>query len=122
MKTINVGLIGFGFIGKVHTIAYRSMPLCLSQPSVTANLMALLRSRLDTEREAMQAAGFGRCTTAPDEFYARPLQLVDICTRNNLHLEQCRRAIEAGMAVYCEKPLSFRISRGKLQTNCRRDE
>ena len=57
MKTINVGLIGFGFIGKVHTIAYRAIPLCISRPAVTANLTALLRSQLDTEREAMQAAG-----------------------------------------------------------------
>jgi len=107
MKTINVGLIGFGFIGKVHTIAYRAIPLCISRPAVTANLTALLRSQLETEREATQAAGYGLCTTSPDEFFAQPLQLVDICTPNNLHLEQCRRALEAGVAVYCEKPLAM---------------
>jgi len=106
MKTINVGLIGLGFIGKVHTIAYKDIPLCINHPLVGANLSALLRSRLDTEQEATGGAGYGVTTTSPDEFFSQPLQLVDICTPNNLHLEQCQRAIAAGMSVYCEKPLA----------------
>ena len=52
MKNINVGLIGFGYIGKVHTIAYGNIPLCISRPAVTANLTAVLRSQLETERDA----------------------------------------------------------------------
>lgn len=117
MKTINVGLIGFGFIGKVHTIAYRDIPLCISQPAVTANLTALLRSQLDTEREAMHAAGYDLCTTSPDDFFTQPLGLVDICTPNNLHLEQCRRALESGAAVYCEKPLAMSFDEALLMAD-----
>lgn len=114
MKTINVGLIGLGYIGKVHAIAYRDIPLCISRPAVTANLSAVLRSRLDTEQEAMQAAGFGVRTTSPDEFYSQPLQLVDVCTPNHLHLEQCRRALGAGIPVYCEKPLALDYAEAQL--------
>lgn len=117
MKTINVGLIGFGYIGKVHTIAYRDIPLCLSRPSVKANLTAVLRSQLDTEKEAMQAAGFEVCTTSPDEFFAQKLDVVDICTPNYLHLEQCRRALERGMAVYCEKPLAMSSEEARLMAD-----
>ena len=106
MKQINVGLIGFGYIGKLHTVAYKDIPLCIGKPLVTANPAALLRSRLDTEVEAMQGADFNLVTTSPDEFYAQPLDLVDVCTPNDLHLEQCQRALGAGVAVYCEKPIT----------------
>jgi predicted dehydrogenase len=106
MKELNLGLIGFGYIGKLHTTAYKDIPLCISQPLVTANPTGLLRSRLDTEVEAMHGAGFSLVTTSPDEFYAQPMDLVDICTPNDLHLEQCQRALGAHVAVYCEKPLA----------------
>lgn len=107
MKTINVGLIGFGFIGKVHNIAYRDIPLCIGHPEVRANMTALLRSQLGTEQAAMDEAGYRLCTTSPDDFFSQPLGLVDICTPNNLHLEQCQRALEAKLPVYCEKPLAM---------------
>lgn len=114
MRTINVGLIGFGYIGKIHTIAYRDLPLCLGQAGVAPNLAAVLRSQLETEKEAMQAAGFEVCTASPDEFFDQPLDVVDICTPNYLHLEQCRRALERGMAVYCEKPLAMSYEEARL--------
>lgn len=117
MRTIHVGLIGFGYIGKIHTVAYRDIPLCLAQPGVALKLSAVLRSRLDTEKEAMQAAGFEVCTTSPDEFFAQPLDVVDICTPNYLHLGQCRRALERGMAVYCEKPLAMSYAEARLMAD-----
>jgi predicted dehydrogenase len=106
MKEINVGLIGLGYIGKIHTIAYQDIPLCFNNPPIRPHLAAVLRSRLDTEDEAMKAAGFEIATTDPDEFFAQPLDVVDICTPNHLHREQAERALKAGMAVYCEKPLA----------------
>ncbi|MCZ7552904.1 MAG: Gfo/Idh/MocA family oxidoreductase [Anaerolineales bacterium] len=114
MKTINVGLVGLGYIGKVHAIAYRNIPMCISQPQVKANLTAVLRSKLDTEQEAMDAAGFELRTTSPEEFFAQPLHLVDICTPNNLHMEGCRQALAAKMAVYCEKPLAMSYEEAAL--------
>ena len=116
MKTIHVGLIGFGYIGKIHTLAYRGIPLCIRQPAVTPHLTALLRSRLDTDRAAMTESGYPLYTTSPDEFFAQPLELVDICTPNHLHLEQCRRALEAGLAVYCEKPLAMNFEQARYLT------
>jgi len=105
-KEINVGLIGLGYIGKIHALAYRDIPYCYANAPVKANLVAVLRSQLDTEQEVMQQAGFQVMTTHPDEFFAQKLDVVDICSPNNLHREQAERALRAGMAVYCEKPLA----------------
>jgi len=56
-KELNVGLIGLGYIGKVHATAYRDIPICISQPKATSNLTAVLRSRLDTDQDVMRSAG-----------------------------------------------------------------
>ena len=117
MKTINVGLIGFGYIGKVHTIAYRDIPLCIGRPEVRANMTALLRSQLGTEQAAMDEAGYRLCTTSPDDFFLQPLGLVDICTPNHLHLEECQRALEAKLPVYCEKPLAVTFEQAHQLAN-----
>ena len=96
--------IGLGYIGKIHSIAYRDISLCFGNPAVTASLAAVLRSRLDSEVEAMKS--FAVATTDPDEFYAQPLDVVDVCTTNRLHREHVQRALRSGLAVYCEKPLA----------------
>jgi predicted dehydrogenase len=116
-KVINVGLIGLGYIGKIHAIAYRDIPQCFGQPAVMPRLTAVLRSHLDTEREAMQAAGFELATSDPDEFYAQPLDVVDVCTPNYLHLEHARRALQSGLAVYCEKPLACTLQDARAMLN-----
>lgn len=103
-EKINVGLIGLGYIGKIHTIAYRDIPFCFPKTPVIANLVAVLRSRLDSATEAMES--FTTATTDPAEFYAQPLDVVDICSPNHLHREHAQHALESGLAVYCEKPLA----------------
>jgi predicted dehydrogenase len=103
-RELNVGLIGLGYIGKMHAIAYRAIPFCFSNAPVLPRLAAVLRSRVDTEIEAMRS--FEVATTDPDEFYAQPLDVVDVCTPNCLHREHVQRALESQLAVYCEKPLA----------------
>ena len=106
METVNIGLIGLGYIGKVHTIAYRDIPLCFQPPGAMPRLRGLLRHRLDPDDPAPEAAGFETVTDDESAFFGLPLDVVDICTPNFLHLEQARKALESGAAVYCEKPLS----------------
>nr|MBC7243811.1 Gfo/Idh/MocA family oxidoreductase [Chloroflexota bacterium] len=103
-KKMNIGLIGLGYIGKIHTIAYRDIPFCFPKSPVVANLVAVLRSRLDSEEEAMNS--FALATTDQAKFYAQPLDIVDICSPNYLHRQHAQRALESGLAVYCEKPLA----------------
>jgi predicted dehydrogenase len=103
-KELNVGLIGLGYIGKIHTIAYRDVPLVYGKAPVMANLAAVLRSQLGTESEAMSS--YALATTDPAEFFAQPLDIVDVCSPNCLHRQHVEPALRAGMAVYCEKPLA----------------
>ena len=110
---IKVGLIGLGFIGKVHATAYRNIPLCYSKPQCTAEPSAVLRSQLDTEQALMDELDFDLRTTDPAEFFARPYDLVDVCTPNALHREQTLAAIAQGSHVYCEKPLAMDLEQAR---------
>jgi len=107
MKEIRVGLVGFGMIGKMHTLAYRSLVLSAKEPRVTPRLVALLRSQLSTGGTQATSSGFELVTTDPVQFYAQRPDAVDICTPNDLHFNQVKEALSAGAAVYCEKPLGL---------------
>ncbi len=107
MKEIRIGLIGFGTIGKLHTLAYRNLPISTKNPKVTPRLIALQRSQLAKDADLADASDFQVVTLSPDEFYAQQLDAVDICTPNRLHFSQVQRALAEGVAVYCEKPLAM---------------
>lgn len=113
VKALNIGLIGLGYIGKIHLTAYQDIPLCINKPQAVANMTAVLRSRLDTEEEAMRASGFSIKTTNPEEFFAAPLDIVDVCSPNHLHLDQVSQALKLGFNVYCEKPLTRNYQEAK---------
>lgn len=105
-KTLKVGLIGLGYIGKIHATAYRNIPLCFGEAPVVPELTAVLRSRVDTEEALTREIGFALVSQDREEFFRQPLDLVDICTPNFLHKEQIEEALNRGLPVYCEKPLA----------------
>ncbi|RLC85247.1 MAG: hypothetical protein DRI37_08145 [Chloroflexi bacterium] len=107
---VSVGLVGFGYIGKVHTLGYQGVQLCLPDPPVLPRLQAVLRRRIDPDDTSWREAGYQLATADPDTFFAQPLDIVDICTPNSQHREPVQRAIAAGMAVYCEKPLAHTLA------------
>jgi predicted dehydrogenase len=104
-KTLNVGLVGLGYIGKVHAIAYRDIALVFNEPQVTANLKAVLRTSLGRDKEFLQTAGIEMETTSLEEFFAQPLDLVDVCSPSAMHTQYVLEAARRGIPVYCEKPL-----------------
>ncbi|MBN2556468.1 MAG: Gfo/Idh/MocA family oxidoreductase, partial [Anaerolineales bacterium] len=114
--SLDVGLVGLGYIGQIHANAYKAIPLCFKQPAVTANLSGVLRSKLSTEVELMDGLGFEVRTTDPGAFYERRYDVVDICSPNFLHMEQVKAAIEHGAHVYCEKPLALNLEEARAMT------
>jgi predicted dehydrogenase len=107
MQEIRIGLIGFGMIGKLHTLAYRNLLLSAESLQVVPRLVALLRSVSSRDPDPLAQDAFEIVTRDPEEFFAQNLDVVDICTPNYLHISQAQRALEGGLAVYCEKPLGL---------------
>jgi predicted dehydrogenase len=112
-KTIGIGLIGSGFMGRSHAHALHAAPGIFDLP--VRPVMELLADVNEAvAAEAAKALGFARSTGDWKRLVADPaVDLVDITTPNTLHKPIALAAIAAGKAVYCEKPLAPNAAEAK---------
>jgi predicted dehydrogenase len=106
MKKLNVGLIGYGFMGRAHSNAFRKVG-----------------NFFDLDREIVMKAVCGRDASKVKPFAAKwgyesietdwrslvareDIDLVDICAPNDVHLEIAAAAAKAGKMILCEKPIA----------------
>jgi len=106
MDTLGVGVISFGFMGKMHTYNYRTMPLYYDPMPVNIKLMGVAEFNKELAEKAAAKGGFEFGTDNWRELIERDdIHIIDICSPNSLHTEQLLAAIEAGKHIYCDKPL-----------------
>ena len=114
MKTLGVGILGYGFMGKTHTYAYRTLPFYYDPLPVECQLKVVCTSRPDSAEAARSSGGFERCTTNPMDLIQAPdVDVVHICTPNHLHMDALQAAIRAGKHIYIEKPLVASLEQAK---------
>jgi predicted dehydrogenase len=107
METVGVGIIGYGFIGKVHAYAYRTIPFHYDPPPVAVRLVGVATARPETAEAARRHGGFETCTTDWRSLIERrDIQVINICSPNAVHPEQLAAAMAAGKHIYCDKPLT----------------
>jgi len=110
MPDLNVAMIGYAFMGKAHSNAWRQVGPFMA-PRVTPR-MKMICGR-DATEVAKAAALYGWEESATDwrEVVARDdIDLVDICTPGDTHAEIAIAAAAAGKAVLCEKPLANTVT------------
>lgn len=111
MQTDGVGMVGYGFIGKVHSVAYRSLPLLYDPIPAKTRLIGVATATAQSGQKAVEQAGFEFATTDYRELLARDdIQIVNICTPNDAHFEVVRDALKAGKHIYCDKPLALNVA------------
>lgn len=107
MTPPGIGLIGTGFTGKAHALAWRQARAVTGDvPEVRLELLC------DTPEDKAAAMadqfGFVRATGDWRALIADPkVDIVSITTPNNLHREMAIAALEAGKHVWCEKPMAL---------------
>lgn len=107
MKQINVGLIGGGFMGKAHSLAYSAVPMFFWPTEVMPVKHTVAEFNEKMAEEAATRFGFENSTGNWKTIIENPdIDLVDIATPNNSHAEIAIAALEAGKHVICEKPLA----------------
>jgi len=106
MKTLRIGLVGSGFMGKAHALAYRSASAVFRLP-VQPSLELLADVTADAAAMAARDLGFARSTGDWRALVSDPqVDVVSITTPNVLHAPIALAAIAAGKHVHCEKPLA----------------
>ncbi|MBQ9409477.1 MAG: Gfo/Idh/MocA family oxidoreductase [Clostridia bacterium] len=107
MKDIAIAVIGWGFMGRMHTHALRSIPLMYKNISFRPVLKCLCSGHMENAREGMAEAGFESCTDDWKTLLNRDdIDAVSICTPNSLHEEMAIAFLKAGKHVYLDKPLT----------------
>lgn len=106
-----VGIIGYGFMGKVHAYGYRSIPFYYDPSPLEVRLVAVATSSAATAEAARRHGGF---ETSTDDWRRlierRDISIVNICSPNGLHAEQLKAALAAGKHIYCDKPLTVTLA------------
>jgi len=103
MKTFNVGIIGFGYMGLMHAMSYENLKFYYKDiPSINIYAVAAAESKLATLPIAVEKHYTDWRHLVEDE----QVDIVDICSPNHLHAEMICAAIKAGKHIYCEKPLA----------------
>lgn len=106
MKTYNTGIIGFGFIGKVHAYAHLTMPLYYPQAGFQTRITHICTSSPATAKKgctqvqtAVPVTDYRDITENPD------IDIIHVCTPNHLHKDILLSAIKNNKHIYCDKPL-----------------
>ena len=112
-KALNVGMIGYGFMGRAHSNAYRKVG-----------------NFFDLDRQPVLKAVCGRNRAKAEDFARRwgyesvetdwrklvernDIDAVDICVPNDLHMDIAVAAAKAGKMILCEKPLARTTKEGQ---------
>ncbi|MGZ3389522.1 MAG: Gfo/Idh/MocA family protein [Isosphaeraceae bacterium] len=112
-KPLNIGLIGYGFMGRTHSNAYKRV-----------------NDFFDVEYRPVLKAVCGRTAPGAESFAEKwgyesvetdwrklverkDIDVIDICTPDNTHAEIAIAAAEAGKMVLCEKPLAMNLVEGQ---------
>lgn len=106
MKTYRAGIIGMGFIGRVHAYGHLNLPLFFDPLPFRTKVTCVCTSRPETAAREAERIGAAHGFTDFRAITENPeIDIVHICTPNDCHLEALRSAMAHGKHIYCDKPL-----------------
>jgi predicted dehydrogenase len=111
-QTLGVAAIGYAFMGKAHSQAWRNVSAYFDVPPLEQRVLV----GRDATQVAAAAKKFGWRETSTDwraVIERDDIQIVDVCTPGHLHAEVAIAALEAGKHVIVEKPIANSVDEAK---------
>ena len=116
-KTLNIGLVGYGFMGRTHSNAFLQAPHFFDLPFQPA-LTAVCARNLDRVKGFAENWGYRSIESDWRALVDRKdIDLIDIASPNDTHAEIAIAAAKAGKMVLCEKPLGRTGDEAKLMVD-----
>lgn len=110
---LNIGLIGYQFMGKAHSNAYRQANHFFDLP-VEINMHTICGRNEAAVTKAAETYGWKNVETDWRKVVENPeIDVIDVSTPGNLHAEIAIAAAKAGKAVWCEKPIGNTLQEAK---------
>ena len=114
MREVRVGLVGYNFMGRVHSNAYRQVRVYFPELEVQPVQRALCGRSEERVKAAAAQLGWDESETDFDRLVQRDdIDLIDISTPNNVHVAMATKAAQAGKHVFCEKPLALNLAEAR---------
>ncbi|WP_194908202.1 Gfo/Idh/MocA family protein [Catenulispora rubra] len=115
-STLRVGLVGHGFMGRMHSLAWQSVGRAVELPLVP-ELTAIAGRNAGAVEQAARAWGWQSWTDDWRTLVERDdIDVIDITTPGALHAEIALAALAAGKHVLCEKPLANTLDEAREMT------
>lgn len=112
-RQIRIGMIGYKFMGKAHSHAFRDVPFYFDTEA-----LPVLQAIAGRDAAGVQAAAAKMGWASHETDWRRLIErddidMIDIVTPNNTHVEMAIAAAEAGKHILCEKPLALSLKDAK---------
>ena len=121
IRNLNIAMIGYGFMGRAHSNAFRQAGCYFSLP-YELNLKVVCGRNRAAARSFAGQWGWEEAQTDWQSVVTRKdIGLVDICSPNHLHAPIAIAAAEAGKMVLCEKPLAMNVAEAKRMATAARN-
>jgi predicted dehydrogenase len=110
MKIYRVGLVGCGFIGRVHAYGHINLPLFYRPLPFRTEITHLSTAHPETARDACEELGVENGSTDYRLITENPeIDIVHITSPNRFHCEQLESALSNNKHIYCDKPMVANI-------------
>lgn len=121
-KRLNIGLVGFGFMGRTHAYAVANLPFFYSSGEhplpFSAKIAGVCTTSFEKSAAVAEEFSLGKAFESFEEMVSSDdIDIIDICTPNIYHYDMIKAALKNGKHIYCEKPLcdtaarSFEVAR-----------
>jgi len=108
MQAVRIGLVGAGFMGKIHSIAYRNAAMLFGHEVPAVDPVVVTDFDPALAERAVSDWGWSRSVRDWHEVTSsNDVDVVDICTPNDTHVDIALDALAHGKHVLCEKPLAL---------------
>ena len=113
-EPLKIGMVGYGFMGRAHTNAYKRVKDFFPDLAYHPVLQAACGRDEALVRAFAEQWDYASCETDWRKLVERDdLDAIDICVPNNLHKEIALAAAAAGKMILCEKPLAMSTEEGE---------
>ena len=112
-KNLNVGVVGYGFMGRTHSNAFRKVSNFFENEHQPVLKAICGRSEANTRAFANTWGYESIETDWPKLVERKDIDVIDICTPNDSHMEIAIAAAQAGKMIMCEKPLALDTAQGE---------
>ncbi len=115
VPTVGVGMLGYAFMGRAHTNAYKKLPYMMVPAPANPELVAVCGRNEEAVREMAARFGYkGYYTSWEQMLDDDRIGLFDNGGPNNVHVEPCVRAAENGKHILVEKPIARTAEEAKV--------